>query len=59
MNGLFIPFVLENASSHSTVKSKSPILFEDTMYSPENLPVPIKSLNPIPALDSYPSPQLT
>ena len=48
MNGLFIPFVLENAPHPiPTVKSKSPILFEDTMYSPENLPVPIKSLNPI------------
>ena len=30
-----------------TEKSKSPIFFEVTIYSPEFNPVPIKSLNPI------------
>ena len=48
MKGFLIPLLSEREPHpNPAVRSKSPIFFEVTTYSPPNFPVPIKSLNPI------------
>ena len=48
INGFSMPSRDDKAPKPKpTEKSKSPIFFDATIYSPENLPVPIKSLKPI------------
>ena len=48
INGFFSPSPSDKEPHpNPTEKSKSPILLDETMYYPENLPLPIKSLNPM------------